>query len=213
MTGASPGAGKTFVTTNLAWALATGGASTVVVDADLRRPAVHDRFKVDREPGLADALADGPGVDVVPQEVKLPAPASDRDGELAVVAAGRPLTDPAEALAGHRIGDLLTDLSLRFELVLVDTPPLAVVDPIVVSRFATGVLLVIDARRDKRRDFRRSLQALLAVDAPVIGIVFNGAKAPSGRYYEYTSLSDISTRPQQPWPSRRHIRQRTKTAQ
>ena len=207
VTGASPGVGKTFVTTNLAWAVAAGGGTVSVVDGDLRHPAVHDRFRIDREPGLGDALtADGSADELAPQEIKLPASATDREGALSVVTAGQTLADPAEALAGHRIGDLLDRLSQGFELVLVDTPPLAVVDPVVVSRFADGVLLVIDARRDKRRQFRRSLQALLAVDAAVIGFVFNGSKTIPAGSYQYASLADDTARPHEPaGPQRRLV--------
>ena len=208
VTGASPGVGKTFVTTNLAWAVAAGGGTVAVLDADLRHPAVHERFRIDREPGLGDALtADGPPTEpLVPQEIKLPASATDRHGALSVIAAGRPLADPAEALAGHNIGDLLNELSLGYGLVLVDTPPLAVVDPLVVSRFADGVLLVVDARRDKRRHFRRSLQALLAVDAPVLGLVFNGSKTVSTGSYQYASLADDTARPHEPDPAPHRLR-------
>lgn len=193
VTGTIPDVGKTYVTTNLALAFAAGGSRVIAVDADLRRPSLHERLDLELQPGLGDLVTAGVGSAPVPflQGVDLPASAADRGGRLDVLTAGHPIGDPAEALSSRRVAGVLQELPSDCDVVVIDTPPLAVVDPVVVSRHADGVLLVIDARRDRRSEVRRSLQSLLTVDVAVIGFVFNSSKAAMTRYRAYPAVGVV----------------------
>ena len=182
--------GKSHVVTGLARSLGSDGASVVAIDADLRRPVLHDRLGVPRTPGLADTLdsRDRLSLADVMHPVPLPPAARDRGGELVAVPAGRPLPDSAEALSGPRMGQLVDTLLERFDIVVLDSPPvLALADAAVVSRQAGGVLLVVDLKRSHRRAMRRAVQALRSLDAPLLGLVHNRAKLQDGSYGYYAA--------------------------
>jgi capsular exopolysaccharide synthesis family protein len=182
--------GKSHVVTGLARSLASDGASVVAIDADLRRPVIHDRLGVPRTPGLADTLDSRDRLslaDVMHPVPLLPA-ARDRGGELVAVPAGRPLPDSAEALSGPRMGQLVDTLLERFDIAVLDSPPvLALADAAVVSRQAGAVLLVVDLKRSHRRAMRRAVQALRSLDAPLLGLVHNRAKLQDGSYGYYAA--------------------------
>jgi Mrp family chromosome partitioning ATPase len=75
-----------------------------------------------------------------------------------------------------------------YDVAILDSPPLlAVVDPIILCRYVDGVVLVVDGQRDRRRDARRALQTLRAVDPPILGIVFNSSKQAGARYLYYSA--------------------------
>ena len=188
VTSPNPGSGKTHVTTQLARAFAAGGRRVIAVDGDLRRPALHQRAGLPLEPGLGDVLGGDAfaSTPLLANEVSLSDVVSRRGGDLDVVTAGRHLQDPAEALESRRMAQTIDALRDSYDAVFVDSPPvLAVVDPIVLSRYAEGVILVVDAQRDRKADARRAMRTLSTVKAPVIGLVFNGAKSAGQRYAYY----------------------------
>ena len=102
---------------------------------------------------------------------------------LDVVPAGSGILDPAAALTTDRAAQVFDNISAQYDLSVIDSPPtLPVVDPLVIAHYADGVLFVVDARKDRRSDVRRALETLRAIDAPVIGFVYNSASAPERRY-------------------------------
>ncbi|MCU1461628.1 MAG: capsular exopolysaccharide biosynthesis protein [Acidimicrobiales bacterium] len=192
VTSAGPGSGKTFVAASLGRAFAAGAQHVMIIDADLRRPALHSRLNLSAEPGLGDLIADAPtsGATLPAKEVALPALVRRRGGELHVVTCGRRVADPAEALASPAMRDAITTVRAAYDVAIIDSPPLlAVVDPVVLCRYIDGVVLVVDGQRDRRRDTRRALQVLRAVDPPILGIVFNGSREANDRYVYYSSSS------------------------
>jgi capsular exopolysaccharide synthesis family protein len=188
ITGAEQGAGKTHVTENLARAFAAAGRRVVAVDADLRRPALHERLRVPLSPGLADILtADAADVpELLTNPVSHHGRLSSRGGDFDAVTAGTHLHDSAEALSSPRMAEALGALGGAYDVVVLDSPPvIAVVDAVVLARYADGVLFVIDSRRTRRRDARRALQVLRAIEAPILGLVFNSSRLGKGRYGYY----------------------------
>jgi len=186
ITSAGQGSGKTHISVNIAQSFSAEGRRIVLVDCDFRRPAIHERLDIPLKPGMADLVGRDP--EMVPELANgrlplwsLPMP---RGEYLDVIPAGSGLVDPAAALTTDRAQAAFTALGERYDLAVVDSPPaLPVVDPLVLSHYAQGVLVVVDARRDKRRDARRAVETLRAVDAPLIGLVFNGGTdEPAGRY-------------------------------
>lgn len=177
---ASPGVGdgKTTTTLNLAGAIAqVPAAKVLVVDADLRRPAVADRLGLRPAPrrGLAEALLDSRLSlgDVVRQCARF---------NLAVVPAGRNPPAPYEALESARFGELLGQARRDYQYVLVDAAPLvAVPDYRAIGKWVDGVILVVGARRTPRRLVEEALRIL--DPARTIGVVFNGDSRPYGGYY------------------------------
>ena len=190
VTSAGPGSGKTFVAASLGRAFAAGAQHVMEIDADLRRPALHGRLNLSAEPGLGDLIADAPtsAATLPAKEVALPALVRRRGGALHVVTAGRRVADPAEALGSPAMRDAINTIRGAYDVAILDSPPLlAVVDPVVLSRYVDGVVYVVDGQRDRRRDVRRALQVLRAVDPPILGIVFNGSREAQERYVYYSA--------------------------
>ncbi|MCW3063422.1 MAG: capsular exopolysaccharide biosynthesis protein, partial [Solirubrobacterales bacterium] len=170
------GVGKTHTTVNLGRSLASEGWRVVVVDGDLRRPTVHEQFGLRSRPGLAELLTDRTVhlVGMAAQDVALPPATNAGAGELKAVVGGTPVHDSTERLSSRYMADVVEDLERDYDFVLIDSAPLAlVVDAVVLSRYSRGVVVVVDARRSKRRDVRRAVAALRAADSPILGLVFN----------------------------------------
>jgi capsular exopolysaccharide synthesis family protein len=189
VTGAEPGSGKSYVTANLARALAAEGRHVVAVDGDLRRPTLHEYFGVTSQPGLGDLLVgDGLSGYVGPlaAPVQAVAGAASTDGELRVLTAGPHIENSVERLSSERMEEIVERLREQSDVVVFDSPPtLAVVDPVVLARYADGVIVVVDSRKTKRRDARRAVQELRAIGAPVLGFVFNRVRRRRAGYYSY----------------------------
>jgi capsular exopolysaccharide synthesis family protein len=173
--------GKTYVTTNLAYAFAADGERVVVVEGDLRRPALHQRYNIPLEPGVTDFLA---GITdfsagarkngLVTTRVWLSADVARRGGELDALTAGQPRADSSEMLSNRRMVELVERMRQDFGVAVVDGPPTASVpDAALLTRYADGVILVIDSRRTRRRTAMGAVQALRWLEAPLLGIAFN----------------------------------------
>jgi capsular exopolysaccharide synthesis family protein len=192
VTGAEPGSGKSFVSSNLARALAAEGWKVVAVDGDLRRPTLHEQFDVPREPGLGDLLIGG-GLEQYPERVAFQVSSSATEpggrGELRALTSGPYIEDSVERFSSQRMADVVERLKELNDFVIIDSPPaLAVVDPVVLARYSDGVVIVIDSRKTKRRDARRAVQTMRAIGTPVLGMVYNRSEAPVGGYYSYDAL-------------------------
>ena len=155
--------GRTVTVCNLAAALAEADVSVLIVDADLRRPAVAATMGVDGSVGLANVLVDGTPV----AEVILPVgPGLD------VLASGPVPPNPSELLGSDRMADLLEHVRSTYDLVLVDSSPLLpVTDAAVLALRADGVLLVVRHGRTTAAQVRAAWDSLDAVSARVLGSV------------------------------------------
>jgi capsular exopolysaccharide synthesis family protein len=181
-------AGKTYVSAGLANALAADGRSVIAVDGDLRRPSLHAALDVPGAPGLGEALAAGEAGDaaLAVRSVPVPDGVRRRGGGLDVLPAGNGGNETAESLSSAVMRQVVERVRDGYDAVVLDSPPvLAIVDAVVLSRYADGVLLVLDGRRSRRRSVRRSVQTLRAVEAPILGIVFNRARVHASEYGYY----------------------------
>ena len=178
----SPGTsdGKTLTSINLAAALARGpGAKVLLIDADMRRPAVVSQLGLgdDGGPGLAAALGDGVG------GLREIARAVDGVHGLMVVPAGTPAQDVHELLRSARFDQLIQDARGDYDFVVLDTPPLVpVCDAAVVSRLVDGLLVVVAAHETTRKQLGDALSLL--DEAKTLGVVFNGDTPPRTRKYD-----------------------------
>jgi capsular exopolysaccharide synthesis family protein len=178
------GDGNTTLVANLGTALAQDGARVVVVDGDLRRPSLHERFNLPNTIGLSSLLqSDEERIEDILQ-------LSSQDG-VQVITSGPVPPNPAELLGSARMQNVIDALKERFDLVLFDSSPLgAVVDPVVLARKADGVVLMAVANGTRVREFRDGIKKVQHAGTPIIGFLLN--KAPvrvTDGVYGYTSTN------------------------
>ena len=170
------GDGKTVTAINLAAAHAES-ERVLLIDADLRRPSIGSQLRLTdvSGPGLADALSDDrlELTSLVRQVDDIP---------FAVILAGVPSAPVHELLRSPRLDHLLQDARRRFDLVIVDTPPLLpVTDAVVLARALDGIVVVVSANDTPRKLLEESLNLLDS--SKVLGIVFNRDHRPLYGYY------------------------------
>jgi capsular exopolysaccharide synthesis family protein len=173
--------GKSVVTANLGLALAQAGQRVVIVDADLRKPSVHQMFDLQQRVGTTTILLGRAMAEDALQPY---------DSEsLSVLTSGPLPPNPSELLGSHQMSELVTSLKERADVILFDCPPtLPVTDPMVVSRFADGVLLVGRADATTKDQIAVARAACDKAGARVFGVVLNATPLAEGRqpaYYAY----------------------------
>ncbi|ABM09425.1 polysaccharide biosynthesis tyrosine autokinase [Paenarthrobacter aurescens] len=195
ITSSLPSEGKSTVTSNLAATIAAAGNDVIVIDADLRRPTVHQVFGVLPDVGVTDVLSGRASIDDVLQEWG-PNP------RLRILTAGRIPPNPSELLGSRAMEHLLKDLSQR-AIVLIDAPPLLpVTDAAVLSRVADGTLVVARARKTTRDTLYRALGNLTRVRGRVLGVILNcvATNGPGDLNYGYYGAYGSADDAQAPSP-------------
>ncbi|TCP58972.1 capsular exopolysaccharide synthesis family protein [Tumebacillus sp. BK434] len=173
------GEGKSMVLANLAVTMAQAGKRVLLIDGDLRKPTLHHVFHLGGQIGLTEVLCEG----VAPEEVILPSAAGPD-----VIPAGAIPANPSELLGSPKLRGLLSDLRIRYDLVLIDSPPLLpVTDGQVLSTLCDGVLFVVRSGEVARDQLQQAKGLLERVGAQVIGAVLNGKQRkrsePAYSYY------------------------------
>ncbi len=186
--------GKTTVAWNLAVAAAYSGVSVILVDADLRRSSMASRYDLLPFPGLAEVLRGVVAAETgAIQSVKLTPERSGQNGHgslnghsprMSVLVAGAAPPDPSALLQSPRMPELLGSLRQHYDLVVVDTPPVAqVADAIALLRLVDGVLVVASISSTSGPEAERLRDQLQALDAQVLGAVANGGTQATGYVY------------------------------
>ncbi len=172
----NPGAGKSFSAVHLAESAVAVDAAVVLIDADLRRPVLHSRLRVDREPGLSNALR---GADLQTTLHRV-----DGIQNLKLIPSGSAVNDTVGVLGGRAFRHVLDSLDSA-ELIVVDTPPGAVyADALAVAAQCDATLLVLDAKSTRRRAARTLIDSLERTGATLIGVVVNNASVDRRDTYE-----------------------------
>ena len=176
ITSAGPGEGKSLVASNLAIAMAQAGQRVLLIDADMRRPRVHEIFGGEQEPGLSNVLAGNAKTSEAIRKSSI--------AGLWLMHAGHIPPNPAELLASKRYTDLVASLGAHFDWVILDTPPVMVVaDSSIVANQASGVLFVVRAENTSRQAARTAVEQLDAANAHLVGSVLNRADVIRNPYY------------------------------
>jgi capsular exopolysaccharide synthesis family protein len=169
--------GKTTVSLGLAVTLANTDARTILVDGDLRKGRVAEVLGIRRAPGLTDAMT---GATL--EEVVRPTSIDNLD----VITGGTFFGDPGELLLSE-FSALLAQLESRYEVVILDAPPVGPVnDPRIIARFARHTLLVASADTATRNTVRAAIEQLSLIGVKPTAVILNRARGPAGKdYYGY----------------------------
>ena len=176
VTSPGPGEGKTTVSANLTAIIAQAGKSTLLLDADMRRPRVHKVLGINNRIGLSDLFR---------ERLNIQAVRNNWNGtkEMTVITSGNLPPNPAELLSSERMDFIIGELSSLVDVVVIDSPPTVVTDAQVMAPKVDGILLVIqpghtraDAALATREQFERAGGRLL-------GVVFNRIPRNRNHYY------------------------------
>jgi len=167
VTSSMPEEGKSVTAANLAVVFAQANYKTVIVDADLRHPALHEFFEVNNEVGLGDILSS--------TDFRIEDCVQDTSVKnLKILTSGTPLLDPSERLGSERMKDILDELKSVASVIIVDSAPVLVyADAIVLSGRLDGVIMVIQAGKSTRGAITQALFDLQNANANLLGSVFN----------------------------------------
>ena len=179
ITSTAPHEGKTVVSSNLAAALAQTDQKVLIIDADMRRPRIHEVFGWLQDPGLSNVLV---GTSTLADSVR-----KSTVPNLSVLPAGHIPPNPAELLGAPRFRELLRELGRQYDWIIIDAPPvMAVTDAALVGNIATGVVFVVGAEMTSRRHAAIAIEQLAAAQSRFIGAVLNRANVQRHGYYYST---------------------------
>jgi non-specific protein-tyrosine kinase len=174
VTSAGVGEGKSTTLANLAVVSAQAGRKVVLVDADLRRPSLHQLFGLDNEAGLTTMIMDEAALSEPPLQT------TPVEG-LSLLTSGPLPPNPAELMGSRRMAEVIAALAGEADQVFFDTPPVvAVTDAAVLATKVDGVLLVISAGKTRREYARTAVQRLEQINARLVGTVLTNVQAGSG---------------------------------
>jgi len=177
VTSAQMGEGKTSTATNLAMSFAQRQGPVLIIDADMRRPAVAKTLGVANERGLSSFLTGAHSLDEVLIQY-------ERTPNLWILPAGPRPPDPAELLSSHMMDATLKDLQKRFTQIVIDSPPLLLVtDAVILSATVDGVILVVASGTTARGALARAHRILENAGSRVLGMVLNKVDMRFDTYY------------------------------
>jgi capsular exopolysaccharide synthesis family protein len=147
----------------------------LLIDADLRKPRLHEVFQVSNRQGLVSYLTSGADLGEILNQTAVP--------QLFVISSGPIPPNPSELLSSDRMSDLVTAVRARFDFVVIDTPPLLpVTDATLVGTLVDGVTLCLRAGKVTREEARACLDRLKRAGVKVLGVVLNRHLMNQGGY-------------------------------
>lgn len=178
ITSSSQGEGKSITMLNLAITFAEAGQRVLLIDADMRRPAISRLLVEKAAPGLSNILA---GLATEQEALR-----KDVYPNLDVIYSGDIPPNPAELLDSDRMRDLLERLSKWYDYILVDTPPVNIVsDACVVANMLDGTLLLARQGRSRKESLKRAVNHLELAGVKILGCIFNGVPHEIRTTYSY----------------------------
>jgi capsular exopolysaccharide synthesis family protein len=174
----NPGEGKTTTVINTAIALSQTGVQVIIIDADMRKPRVHNVLGKENGVGLSSFLSGNADLESTIQKSRVP--------NLYYVPSGPIPPNPSELLGSALFKKMIESLGSRFSYMIIDSPPLlAFSDSVIISTNVDGVIMVVIGGKTPRETLKRSKEVLLQVDAKILGVVINRVKMGGSAYGSY----------------------------
>ncbi len=178
ISGASPNAGKTFISTNLAAIIAQTDKKVLLIDTDMRKRYTHKLFGKSNEQGLSDVLSGKIAIETAVQK--------ELNIGFDFISRGMVPPNPAELLMHKNFGQLISWASSNYDIVILDTPPiLAVTDAAIIGNYAGTTLLVARFEVDTAKEIEVSIKRFEHGGVIVKGCILNGVVKKASSYYSY----------------------------
>ncbi|MBI5971493.1 MAG: polysaccharide biosynthesis tyrosine autokinase [Deltaproteobacteria bacterium] len=179
VTSGTPNEGKTTTSSNLAAAMAGMGEKVLLIDADLRKSAIHKTFDLDNSTGLTNLIMEGGALSAhVKNAAGIPS--------LDILTSGAHAPNPSELLSSTRISEFIAEAKKKYTRIILDSPPvMAVSDPLLICRHVDGVVLVAWGGMITGDLLKRTSQMIANVNAKVLGVCLNNVKITRRSGYQY----------------------------
>lgn len=180
VTSAKQDEGKTTTICNLATVMTELNKSILLIDLDLRKPAVHKQFNLSNKTGLTDLLINKDDYKSYLHNIST---------GLDVITTGMVPANPAEIINSRTLKELIKEMAAEYDYILLDTPPVMLVsDPITISTYTNAVILAIEHGKTEKDHAKKAVNSLKQVNANIIGVVFNNMPfSNKNNYYYYKS--------------------------
>jgi capsular exopolysaccharide synthesis family protein len=191
-----PSEGKSTTVSNVAVSLAKAFYKVLLIDCDLLKPRLHRTFKLKNNSGLSNVLSK---LSTFEESVQV----LENYSGLHILTSGIAVPNPSEMLGSSRMKNLLSDLSEKYDYILIDTPPINILsDGLSLATISDGVVLVVRQEHSTHDEIKQALSSLKFISVKVLGIVYNGASTEkagspygkkSGKYGKYSSYGYAAT--------------------
>lgn len=171
----SKGEGKSTATANMAISLAQMGKKVILIDADLRKPNIHNLLKLNNDSGFSEVLGKFKQLGEVIHTEVLPC--------LDVITSGPIPPNPSELLGSMQVKDVFEKLEERYDYILFDTPPIGLVtDALMLKDYIAGYVVVVRERSTTHGDIENLIQNIKLADTQILGFLEVGCKVSEGKY-------------------------------
>jgi len=178
VTSGMPGEGKSITILNLAISFAEAGQKVLLVDADLRRPALARLLVEKPAPGLSNVLA---GLNTPEEAIRI-----EVRPNLDILFCGDTPPNPSELLGSEKMMEFVEQMSQKYDYILIDTPPVNVVsDACIVAGLLDGVLLLARKDRSNKESIKKAVNQLQLTGAKLLGFILNGVTVEEKNVYRY----------------------------
>ena len=174
----APQEGKSTTSVNLAYSLAEAGNKVLLIDGDMRRPAIADMLVIPNEPGLSEILSGNREFAVATGIIH---------ENMSILVSGHIPPNPSELISSNKMGALLDGCRSVYDYIILDLPPvLSVSDPIAASKYLDGMIVVVRHAKAKRIELFETIRQLDYAKVKILGFVYNKIGVKHKKYHAYT---------------------------